>query len=105
MHAISNNVRGALRLFSAIHRPPQVNTKRADRAALAIIRRDPDELPAVVIVDMLTDLQHHAERIGLDWSDLVARAQDHRNHEAPDDPADMPLAIIGQGDYSREVRP
>ena len=103
--SLSNNVRGAMRLFAAIHRPPAIDHRRADRAALAIIRRDPDEAPAVVIVEMLADLQHHAERLGLDWADIVNRAQDHRNNEAPDSPADMPMAIIGQGDYAREVRP
>lgn len=104
--SISHNVRGALKLFAAAHRPPQVNTRRADRAALVLLRRDPDDLEAAA-VDLLADIAHWCDRAGIDWTGLVARATDHRNHEQPDDPRDAaPLAILGPGgDYTREARP
>lgn len=93
-------------MFAAINRPPSIDRRRADRGALQVIRRDPDEAPAVVLVELLCDLQHYAERLGLDWPQIIAAAQDHRNHEQPNDPADLPLAIVGPGgSFAREVRP
>lgn len=106
MH-ISENVRKSMRLFAAAMRPPAVNCARANRGALVLMRRDADDLEAACI-DTLADLQHWAEREGLDWAGLVARAQDHRNHEQPDDPRDIPaapLAVLGPGgDFAREIR-
>lgn len=46
----------------------------------------PGELPdaATVASDLLADLRHFCEREGLDYVDVLERAEDHFNHEAAD---------------------
>ncbi|WP_142065349.1 hypothetical protein [Pseudonocardia kunmingensis] len=51
----------------------------AVRAGLLSPRND--EAPATAIGDLLADLRHLADSLGLDYADLDTRGEDHYRHE------------------------
>lgn len=58
------------------------NEKRADRALGVVLDyADSGEPLADGAVDLLTDMMHMADRVGLDWAALVSRAEAAFEHE------------------------
>lgn len=74
-------------IFDAADESEQDNLERAGRAAKALVlyghASGPGSEPTVELFgDLLTDLHHLADALGLDWAERVNRAERHYRAEA-----------------------